>query len=42
LEFVGWERAMDHQTKHEILLLAIGTIIVEVPAALAAFVILSH
>jgi hypothetical protein len=38
----GWERAMDKQTKHEILLLTIGTMILEVPAALAAFVILSH
>jgi hypothetical protein len=42
LETAGWERAMDKQTKHEILLLAIGTMILEVPAAVAAFVILSH
>ena len=33
---------MDKQTKREILLLTIGTIILEVPAAVAAFVILSH
>ena len=33
---------MDKQTKHEILLLAIGTMILDVPAAVAAFVILSH
>jgi hypothetical protein len=33
---------MDRQTKREIWLLTIGTIIVEVPAAIAAFVILSH
>ena len=38
----GWERAMDEHTKHEILLLTIGTMILEVPAAIAAFVILSH
>jgi hypothetical protein len=42
LEIAGWERAMDKQTKHEILLLTIGTMIIEVPAAIAAFVILSH
>ena len=42
LDSAGWERAMDKQTKHEILLLAIGTMILEVPAAIAAFVILSH
>jgi hypothetical protein len=33
---------MDMQTKREIWLLALGTIIVEVPAALAAFAVLSH
>jgi hypothetical protein len=33
---------MDKQTRHEIWLLAIGTIIVEIPVAFAAFVILSH
>jgi hypothetical protein len=33
---------MDTQTKREIWLLAIGTIVLEVPAAIAAFVILSH
>ena len=32
---------MDKQMKHEILLLTIGTMIIEVPAA-TAFVILSH
>ena len=42
LDSAGSERAMDKQTKHEILLLAIGTMILEVPAAIAAFVILSH
>jgi hypothetical protein len=42
LDSAGWERAMDKQTKHEILLLTIGTMIIEVPAAIAAFVILSH
>jgi hypothetical protein len=33
---------MDEHTKREILLLTIGTMILEVPAAIAAFVILSH
>jgi hypothetical protein len=33
---------MDRQTKREIWLLTIGTIIVEVPVAIVAFVILSH
>jgi hypothetical protein len=33
---------MDKQTKREIWLLAIGTIIVEVPVAFAAFAVLSH
>jgi hypothetical protein len=33
---------MDRQTKREIWLLAIGTIIVEIPVAFAAFTILSH
>jgi hypothetical protein len=33
---------MDRQTKHEILLLAFGTILVELPLAFAAFAILSH
>jgi len=34
---------MDRQTKREIwLVVTIGTIIVEVPVAIAAFVILSH
>jgi hypothetical protein len=42
LDSAGWERAMDKQMKHEILLLTIGTMIIEVPAAIAAFVILSH
>jgi hypothetical protein len=42
LDSAGWERAMDKHTKHEILLLTIGTMILEVPAAIAAFVILSH
>jgi hypothetical protein len=42
LDSAGWERAMDEHTKHEILLLTIGTMILEVPAAIAAFVILSH
>jgi hypothetical protein len=42
LDSAGWERAMDKQTKHEILLLTIGTMILEVPAAVAAFVIFSH
>jgi hypothetical protein len=35
-------RAMDRQTKHEIWLLALGTAILEVPVAIAAFVILSQ
>jgi hypothetical protein len=33
---------MDKQTRHEIWLLTIGTILVEVPVAFAAFTILSH
>jgi hypothetical protein len=33
---------MDTQTKHEIWLLTIGTIVVEVPVAIAAFAILAH
>jgi hypothetical protein len=33
---------MDRQTKREIWLLTIGTIIVEIPVAFAAFTILSH
>ncbi len=33
---------MDAQTKREIWLLAIGTIVVEVPVAIAAFAILAH
>jgi hypothetical protein len=33
---------MDMQTKREIWLVALGTIIVEVPAAFAAFAVLSH
>jgi hypothetical protein len=33
---------MDKQTRYEIWFLAIGTILVEVPVAFAAFVILSH
>jgi len=33
---------MDTQTKREIWLLTIGTIIVEIPVAFAAFAILSH
>jgi hypothetical protein len=33
---------MDRQTRHEILLLAIGTALVELPAAFAAFTIVSH
>jgi hypothetical protein len=33
---------MDGQTKREIWLLAIGTALVELPAAIAAFTILSH
>jgi hypothetical protein len=33
---------MDRQTKREIWILTIGTIIIEVPVAIAAFVILSH
>jgi hypothetical protein len=36
-----WEN-MDRQTKREIWLLTIGTIIVEIPVAFAAFTILSH
>ena len=35
-------RAMDRQTKHEIWLLALGTAILEVPVAIAAFVSLSQ
>jgi hypothetical protein len=35
-------RSMDTQTKREIWLLALGTIIVEVPVAFAAFVVFSH
>jgi hypothetical protein len=33
---------MDGQTKREIWLLAIGTVLVELPVAFAAFTILSH
>ncbi len=33
---------MDKQTRHEIWIMAIGTIVLEVPAAVAAFVILAH
>jgi hypothetical protein len=33
---------MDRQTRREILLLAIGTALVELPAAIAAFAIFSH
>jgi hypothetical protein len=33
---------MDAQTKHEIWLLAIGTALVELPVAFAAFTIFSH
>jgi hypothetical protein len=33
---------MEGQTKREIWLLAIGTALVELPAAIAAFTILSH
>jgi hypothetical protein len=33
---------MDTQTKREIWLLALGTIIVEVPVAFAAFAVFSH
>jgi hypothetical protein len=33
---------MDAQTKREILILAIGTILVQAPIAFAAFTILSH
>ena len=33
---------MDMQTKREIWFLTIGTIIVEIPVPIAAFVILSH
>jgi hypothetical protein len=36
------KRSMDAQTKREIWLLALGTIIVEVPVAFAAFAVLSH
>ncbi len=39
--FERWEN-MDRQTKREIWLLTIGTIIVEIPVAFAAFTILSH
>ena len=35
-------RSMDTQTKREIWLLALGTIIVEVPVAFAAFAVFSH
>jgi hypothetical protein len=35
-------RYMDTQTKREILLLAIGTALVELPAAVIAFVVLTH
>jgi hypothetical protein len=34
--------SMDRQTKREIWLLAIGTALVELPVAFAAFTILSH
>ena len=34
--------AMDKQTRHEIWLLTIGTILLEAPVAFAAFTILSH
>jgi hypothetical protein len=33
---------MDTQTRHEIWLLAIGTALVELPAAMIAFAILAH
>jgi hypothetical protein len=33
---------MDNETKHEIWLLALGTILVQVPVAIAAFVIMSQ
>jgi hypothetical protein len=39
-ETVG--ESMDKQTKREIWLLAIGTALVELPVAFAAFAILSH
>jgi hypothetical protein len=35
-------RSVDRKTKREIWLLALGTIIVEVPVAFAAFVVFSH
>jgi hypothetical protein len=35
-------RSMDTQTKREICLLALGTIIVEVPVAFAAFAVFTH
>jgi len=35
-------QSMDMQIKREIWLLALGTIIVEVPVAFAAFVVFSH
>jgi hypothetical protein len=35
-------RSMDTQTKREFWLLALGTIIVEMPVALAAFAVFSH
>jgi hypothetical protein len=35
-------RSMDTQTKREIWLLAIGTALVELPAAVIAFTVLTH
>jgi hypothetical protein len=35
-------RSMDMQTRREIWLLTLGTIIVEVPVAFAAFAVFSH
>jgi hypothetical protein len=37
-----WWAIMDGQTKREIWLLAVGTALVELPVAFAAFTILSH
>jgi len=35
-------QSMDTQTRREIWLLALGTIIIEVPAAFAAFAVFTH